>query len=131
MPPKMRALRRGSALTRAKKKEFGPVQIVVVGFDDLKFQGDILPELRRLRDLEIIRLVGMVIIAKSHSGSSCGSRQAISPKKSRLSWAPWRELSLESERPGRKGLNPRRALAPKLAKCRGFSVVSRPGRWPR
>lgn len=68
MPPKMRALRRGSALTRAERKEFGPVQIVVVGFDDLKFQGDILPELRRLRDLEIIRLVGMMIIAKSGGG---------------------------------------------------------------
>ena len=68
MPPKMPALRRSSALTRAERKEFGPVQIGVVGFDDLKFQGDILPELRRLRDLEIVRLVGMVIIAKSHSG---------------------------------------------------------------
>jgi hypothetical protein len=68
MPPKMRALRRGSALTRSERKEFGPVQIVVVGFDDLKFQTDIIPELRRLRDLEIIRLVGMEIVAKSASG---------------------------------------------------------------
>jgi hypothetical protein len=68
MPSKMRALRRGSALTRAERKEFGPVQIMVVGFDDLKFQGDILPELRRLRDLQIVRLVDMVIVAKSDGG---------------------------------------------------------------
>jgi Family of unknown function (DUF6325) len=68
MPSKMRALRRGTALTRSERKELGPVQILVLGFDDLTFQGDILPELRRLRDLEIIRLVDMVIVAKSKSG---------------------------------------------------------------
>jgi hypothetical protein len=118
-------------LTRAERKEFGPVQIVVVGFDDLKFQGDILPELRRLRDLEIVRLVGMVIIAKSHSGELVRVKASDLTEEESASWAPWRELSLESERPGKKGLNPRRALAPKLAKCGGFSVVSRPGRLPR
>ncbi len=68
MPSKMRALKRGTALTRSERKQVGPVQIVVVGFDDLQFQGDILPELRRLRDLEIIRLVDMVILAKSERG---------------------------------------------------------------
>jgi hypothetical protein len=68
MPSKMRALRRGTALTRSEKKQLGPVQIVVLGFDDLTFQGDILPEIRRLRELEIVRLVDMVIVAKSDSG---------------------------------------------------------------
>lgn len=68
MPKKIRALRRGTALTRSERKQVGPVQIIVLGFDDLKFQGDILPELKRLRDLEIIRLVDMVIVAKSDRG---------------------------------------------------------------
>jgi hypothetical protein len=36
VPPKIPALRHGSALMRAERKS--PVQIVVVDFDDLKFQ---------------------------------------------------------------------------------------------
>jgi uncharacterized membrane protein len=40
--------------------------------DNLNFQGDILPELRRLRQLEIIRLVDMIIVAKSESGELVG-----------------------------------------------------------
>jgi hypothetical protein len=41
MPSKLQALRRGTALTRAERKELGPVQIVVLGFDDLKFEDEI------------------------------------------------------------------------------------------
>ena len=68
MPGKVRALRRGGALSRSEKKETGPLQIVVVGFDELKFQGDIIAELKRLRSLEIVRLVDMVIVTKSKGG---------------------------------------------------------------
>jgi hypothetical protein len=64
----LRGLRRGTALTRAQKKELGPVQIVVVGFDDIHFQDAVLPALRRLRDLEIVRLADMVVVAKSVNG---------------------------------------------------------------
>jgi hypothetical protein len=72
MPRRIRLLRRGTALTRAEKKEFGPVQIIVVGFHDLSFQGRIFPELRRLRDLEIVRLVDMVVVTKSDAGDLVG-----------------------------------------------------------
>jgi hypothetical protein len=61
-------LRRGTALTRSQKKELGPVQIIVVGFDDLHFEDEILPQLRRLRDLEIVRPVEALVVAKSESG---------------------------------------------------------------
>ena len=44
--------------------EFGPVQILVVGFEGTTFKGEILPELRRLRDQDIIRLVDLVVVAK-------------------------------------------------------------------
>ena len=47
MPRKLRVLRRVPALTRAEKKEQGPVQIVVVGFDDLKLGNQLLAELDR------------------------------------------------------------------------------------
>jgi uncharacterized membrane protein len=61
-------LRRGTALTRAEKKEQGPVQIIVVGFDDLKLGDQVIAELRRLNKLEVVRLVDAVIVTKSKSG---------------------------------------------------------------
>jgi hypothetical protein len=68
----LRALRRGAALTRAERKELGPVQIIVLGFDELKFRDDILAKLRLLRHLEIVRLVDMVVVTKSDSGDLVG-----------------------------------------------------------
>ena len=68
MPKKIPALHRGVALSRSERKQIGPIQIAVIGFDDLKFEGDILPELKRLSDLDVIRLVDMVVVTKSPSG---------------------------------------------------------------
>jgi hypothetical protein len=49
----------------------------VLGFEHLSFEGDILPELRRWSDRDVIRLIDMVIVAKSGSGeSSCACRTA-------------------------------------------------------
>ena len=68
MPKKIPALHRGVALSRSERKRVGPIQIVVLGFEDLRFEGDILPELQRLTHLDVIRLVDMVVVAKSESG---------------------------------------------------------------
>jgi hypothetical protein len=65
---KIPVLHRGVALSGSERKQVGPVQIVVLGFGDLEFEGDILPELKRSSDLDVIRLVDMVIVAKSASG---------------------------------------------------------------
>jgi uncharacterized membrane protein len=48
--------------------EFGPVQIMVVGFQGASFNGEILPELQRLKDHDIIRVVDMVVVAKDDDG---------------------------------------------------------------
>src|SRR5215210_1599932 len=48
--------------------EFGPVQMLVVGFDDATFEGEILPELRRLRDENVIRLIDLVVVEKDTAG---------------------------------------------------------------
>jgi uncharacterized membrane protein len=45
-------------------EEFGPVQIMVVGFEKPDFQGEVLAELRRLREADLIRLVDLVVVAK-------------------------------------------------------------------
>lgn len=49
-------------------EEFGPVQIMVVGFDGTAFNGEILPELQRLKELDIIRVIDLVVVAKDMDG---------------------------------------------------------------
>jgi uncharacterized membrane protein len=68
MPGSGRPLRRGVALTKEEAAEYGPVQIIVVGFENPDPQGEILAELERLRKLEVIRLVDLVVVAKSDDG---------------------------------------------------------------
>jgi|SRR5436853_1584808 len=53
-------------------EEFGPVQILVVGFDNVEFTGEILGELRRLKEQDIIRLVDLVVVAKDSDGEVAG-----------------------------------------------------------
>jgi uncharacterized membrane protein len=45
-------------------EEFGPVQILVVGFENPDFKGEVLSELDRLRKADIIRLIDMIVVAK-------------------------------------------------------------------
>ncbi|MBO0683605.1 MAG: hypothetical protein J2P45_10645 [Candidatus Dormibacteraeota bacterium] len=47
----------------------GPVQIIVVGFDQPRFRGEALEELRRLRDHDIVRLVDMLAVTKDAEGN--------------------------------------------------------------
>jgi len=49
--------------------EFGPIQLLVVGFDNGKFSGEILAELRRLREHDIVRLVDLLFVARAEDGS--------------------------------------------------------------
>jgi uncharacterized membrane protein len=49
--------------------EFGPVQLLVIGFDNGKFSGEILAELRRLREHDIVRLVDLLFVARDDDGS--------------------------------------------------------------
>ena len=46
----------------------GPVQLVVLGFEGGSFTGEILPELRRLRDHDVIRLVDLLFVSKDANG---------------------------------------------------------------
>lgn len=47
----------------------GPVQLLVVGFDDPQFKGDILAELDRLRDGDVVRLVDLLVVRKDQAGN--------------------------------------------------------------
>jgi uncharacterized membrane protein len=49
-------------------EEFGPVQILVVGFEGTTFTGEVLRELARLKEQDIIRLIDLVVVAKDEDG---------------------------------------------------------------
>ncbi|MET0800213.1 MAG: DUF6325 family protein [Actinomycetota bacterium] len=49
-------------------EELGPVQIMVVGFEDPNFTGEVLSELRRLKDADLLRVVDLVVVAKDVDG---------------------------------------------------------------
>ena len=47
----------------------GPVQMLVVGFEGPEFKGEILEELTRLKDEDIIRLIDLVVVKKDDEGN--------------------------------------------------------------
>jgi uncharacterized membrane protein len=48
---------------------FGPVQILVIGFDHPEFKGDIRAELERLRDNDVVRLIDLIVVRKDDEGN--------------------------------------------------------------
>ena len=48
---------------------FGPVQMLVVAFDGNKFRGEILPELERLRNEGVVRILDLMIVRKDSKGT--------------------------------------------------------------
>jgi uncharacterized membrane protein len=47
----------------------GPIEIMVVDFDGSHFRGEILPELERLKESDIVRLVDLLVVRKDRSGA--------------------------------------------------------------
>jgi len=47
---------------------FGPVQMLVVEFDRTRFEGEILPELERLKEAGIVRLIDLLFVRKPEGG---------------------------------------------------------------
>jgi uncharacterized membrane protein len=46
----------------------GPVQLLVVGFEDPQFKGNVLAELARLRDNDVVRLIDLIVVRKDDEG---------------------------------------------------------------
>jgi uncharacterized membrane protein len=47
----------------------GPVQMLVLGFEDPKFKGEILEELKRLKDADIVRVIDAAVVRKNEDSS--------------------------------------------------------------
>jgi uncharacterized membrane protein len=47
----------------------GPVQVLVVGFDQPKFSGEVLAEFVRLLEAGIVRLVDLLVVSRSAEGA--------------------------------------------------------------
>jgi uncharacterized membrane protein len=47
---------------------FGPVQMLVVGFDTDEFTGKIREELERLKELDVVRVIDLLAVRKSEDG---------------------------------------------------------------
>ena len=46
----------------------GPIEYIIVGFPGNKFNGEIAPELARLIESGLVRILDLVVISKDHSG---------------------------------------------------------------
>ncbi len=47
----------------------GPVQVLVVGFDQATFSGEVLAELTRLREAGIVRLIDVLLVWRAEDGA--------------------------------------------------------------
>ena len=47
----------------------GPVQVLVVGFDNPTFSGEVLAEFERLRGAGVVRLVDLLLVSRDEDGS--------------------------------------------------------------
>jgi uncharacterized membrane protein len=55
-------------MSAAEAMPFGPVQMLVLEFDRTRFNGEIMPELERLTDDGVIRLIDLLFVTKTEDG---------------------------------------------------------------
>jgi uncharacterized membrane protein len=66
MPARPRAR---NAPTVQRESPLGPVQMLSLVFEGSRFKGEILPELERLKDAGLVRIVDLLVIRKDAAGS--------------------------------------------------------------
>jgi uncharacterized membrane protein len=55
-------------VSATNKLPYGPVQMLVLEFDRPRFEGEILPELERLKETGVIRLIDLLFVTKTDEG---------------------------------------------------------------
>jgi uncharacterized membrane protein len=64
-PPRVRQTR----CVSKRELNFGPVQLLSVAFDGNRFKGEILPELERLKNAGVIRIIDLLVVRKDSAGA--------------------------------------------------------------
>jgi uncharacterized membrane protein len=69
----------------------GPVQLLVIGFDQPQFKGAIRAELDRLRESDVVRLIDAIVVRKDKDGEieklQLSDLSTEKPRSSGPSWA--------------------------------------------
>jgi hypothetical protein len=67
----------------------GPVQVLVVGFDEPAFSGEVLAEFARLREAGIVRLVDVLLVRRAEDGTleTLGAPETVAADLGRLAAA--------------------------------------------
>jgi len=60
----------------AETPTFGPVQMLVLEFDRTEFDGQVMPELARLKEAGIVRLIDLLFVSKNQDGELDVVRQS-------------------------------------------------------
>jgi uncharacterized membrane protein len=55
-------------MSAAESMPFGPIQMLVLEFDRTRFDGEIMPELERLKDSGVVRLIDLLFVTKTEDG---------------------------------------------------------------
>ena len=58
----------GSTERESTAAAVGPVQVLVIGFEGHRFTGEILPELRRLQEADLLRVIDLLVVVKDEIG---------------------------------------------------------------
>jgi hypothetical protein len=58
----------GSTERESTAAAVGPVQVLVIGFEGHRFTGEILPELRRLQEADLLRVIDLLVVVKDETG---------------------------------------------------------------
>jgi len=66
----------------------GPVQLIVLGFNEPDFHGEIIAELERLRESDTVRVIDALAVHKDADARSRSSISATSPRTRRSSSVP-------------------------------------------
>ena len=59
----------------------GPVQLLVVAFDGPDFRGEVLAELERLRESDVVRVIDLLVVHKGADGEIRRLHQADLPPR--------------------------------------------------
>ncbi len=58
-----------TATTKGTRKKLGPIELLAVEFPGSDFRGEIMNELEKLVDNDIIRVIGLLVIKKDEAGT--------------------------------------------------------------